>query len=144
MRSRLTLSLVMLAGAMSLAIAGACTPRDATRPAGSPQPGDRKSVPAPIESLGVVTRESFPPGYTLQITSGLPSGCARFEAAAITARSANTITVSVTNTMPADPGIPCTTIYGLKQTNLDLGQDFVSGQRYLVKVNDRQTTFTAQ
>lgn len=105
---------------------------------------ERKVVEAPIESIDILVRESFPPGYTAKITSGLPSGCARFHGARIANRVAETITVKVTNTLPAEDGVPCTAIYGYHEANVDLGQDFVSGQTYTVKANDKEKTFTAQ
>ena len=101
-------------------------------------PADRRSEPAPIDELEILTRESFPPGYTARIVSGLPSGCAQFESAEITGRSGNTITIAVTNTMPADPNVACTAIYGYKETNLDLGKDFTSGETYTVKGTTRR------
>ena len=121
-------------------LATACSPRT---PSGSSN-GDREVVPAPIDGLEILIRESFPPGYTLKITSGLPSGCAKFHGARIAGRSGDEITVTVTNTIPTDDNIACTAIYGMHETNLDLGQDFVSGRTYTVKVNDKQTTFRAQ
>lgn len=129
------LGLLLLALAVAILAAG-CSPRDAE--------GGRTIVDAPIEAIDILVRESFPPGYTAKITSGLRSGCARFHEAKITGRSGTTITVSVTNTMPSDPKTSCTAIYGYHETNLDLGQDFVSGQTYTVRVNDKTTTFRAQ
>ncbi len=123
--------LALLAGA-----AAACSPRD-------PE-GDRRIVDAPIEAIDILVWESAPPGYTAKITSGLPSGCARFHEARITGRSGTTITISVTNSMPADPETICTDIYGYHETNLDLAQDFVSGRTYTVRVNDKVRTFRAQ
>ena len=46
--------------------------------------------------------------------------------------------------MPSDPKTICTGIYGYHETNLDLGQDFVSGRTYTVQVNDKEETFRAQ
>lgn len=133
-RVALNLSLFFLVG--FAAFVAACSSRDAD--------GERRIVDAPIDAMDILVRESFPPGYTAKITSGLPSGCARFHEAKITGRSGTTITISVTNTVPADPETICTDIYGYHETNLDLGQDFVSGQTYTVRVNDKTTTFRAQ
>ncbi|MBE0609093.1 MAG: hypothetical protein IH609_06925 [Dehalococcoidia bacterium] len=130
-----TRGLLLLALAVAILAAG-CSPRDAE--------GERRVVDAPIEAIDILVRESFPPGYTAKITSGLPSGCARFHEAKISGRSGTTIAISVTNTMPSDPETICTDIYGYHETNLDLGQDFVSGQTYSVSVNDKTTTFRAQ
>ena len=134
-RAASTRGLLLLAVAVAILAAG-CSPRDSE--------GGRKIVDAPIEAIDILVRESFPPGYTAKITSGLPSGCAQFHEAKVTGRSGTTITISVTNTMPSDPKAICTDIYGYHETNLDLGQDFVSGQTYTVKVNDRKETFRAQ
>lgn len=127
--------LLLLAMAVAILMVG-CSPRDGE--------GGRTIVDAPIEAIDILVRESFPPGYTAKITSGLPSGCARFHEAKITGRRGTTITISVTNTMPSDPKTICTGIYGYHETNLDLGQDFVSGRTYTVRVNDKEETFRAQ
>ena len=78
------------------------------------------------------------------ITSGLPSGCAVFDKAEVTSRSGNTITVRVTNTVPDDPNVACTAIYGTKETTVGLGSDFTSGETYTVNVNDKSIDFAAQ
>ncbi len=117
---------------------GACSGDDDS----SPQ--ERKVVDAPIDRIEILVRESAPPGYTAHITSGLPSGCAQFDSAVITGRADDTITIKVTNTIPADPNVACDAIYGLHEANLDLGQDFVSGRSYTVKVNDKTEPFVAQ
>ena len=101
-------------------------------------------VAAPIEKVEILVRESNPPGYTAQIVSGLASGCARFHSAEITARSGDTITIAVKNTMPADANTVCTANYGYHEANLDLGTDFVPRQTYTVAVNGQATAFTAQ
>lgn len=134
------LPLLALLGAIALLAALACTPRNDTGGAIS----DRKVVDAPIEEVDVLVRESFPPGYTAHIVSGLPSGCAEFHDAKVISRDGDTITVKVTNTMPADDEVACTMIYGYHESNVDLGQDFVSGRTYTLKVNDQTHTFTAQ
>ena len=104
----------------------------------------RVQVIAPIESVEVLTLESAPPQYVVHIVSGLPSGCAAFEMAEMTGRDGNTISIKVTNTLPDDPDIACTAIYGLHESNLNIGSDFVSGETYTVDVNGTTATFTAQ
>lgn len=136
MRGRWALRGVVVAGWLGLVLAG-CSPRE-------PEDHPRKVVDAPIERIDILVRESFPPGYTAHIVSGLPSGCATFHEARLTGRAGTTITIRVTNTVPAGPGVVCTDIYGLHESNVDLGQDFVPGRRYTVQVNDRETTFRAQ
>lgn len=132
----------LIAGAtLVLLTVSACTPRNSHS---TTDPDDRTVVDAPIESLDILVRESFPPGYTLHIVSGLPSGCAKFNKAVVLERTGNNIAVQVTNTIPADPNTACTAIYGYHETNLDLGTNFTSRQTYRVQVNDKTTTFTAQ
>ncbi|MGE0599748.1 MAG: hypothetical protein AB7J35_11245 [Dehalococcoidia bacterium] len=123
-----------------IAFATACSERDKT----PGNDGDRKTVEAPIDGIDILVRESFPPGYTAHILSGLPSGCARFDAAKVVGRSGTTITIRVTNTIPTDTTIACTAIYGTHESNVDLGKDFISGTTYTVQVNDRTKTFVAQ
>ncbi len=127
--------------ALSLLFAGACSDQDPSEPAGGV---DRKVVDAPIDAIDILVRESFPPGYTVHITSGLPSGCARFNAAEVLERNRASIPIRVTNTLPADPGAMCTAIYGYHETNVYIVKGFQSGQIYTLKVNDKEKTFTAQ
>lgn len=134
-------ALVAVACAILL-LAAACVPGNDS--GGSSNDGGRKVVEAPIDEVDILVRESFPPGYTVHIVSGLPSGCAQFESAEVTGRSGNTITIAVKNTLPSDDQVVCTMIYGTKETNIDLGTDFVSGQTYTVQVNDVTETFVAQ
>lgn len=133
----------ILAAAVVLLLAPAIA---ACRDGGSNGSSDdsRRIVDAPIESIDILVRESFSPGYTAHITSGLPSGCAKFNEAKVTGRTGDSITIAVTNTLPTATNIACTTIYGFHETNLDLGQDFVSGRTYTVKANDKSKTFVAQ
>ena len=103
----------------------------------------RKFELAPIDGAEIVIEESNPVQYAVHITSGLPSGCARFADAAAS-RSGVEITITVRNTMPADAHVACTQIYGTHETTLPLGSDFVRGTAYRVRVNDRTLEFTAQ
>lgn len=138
--------LFAVAAVTLLAFAGVAAACDEDRP-GDPTPAGTyatKIEDAPIDDLDILVLESFPPQYNLRITSGLPSGCAVFDKAEITGRSSNTITVRVTNTVPDDPNVACTAIYGTKETTLPLGSDFTSGETYTVQVNDNSIDFTAQ
>jgi hypothetical protein len=114
-------------------------------PVPSPQPLDpsQQRVLAPIESVDVRIAESFPPQYFAAVTSGLPSGCARFDHYTVD-RSGDTVTITLWNRMPADPRMACTMIYGYIEHNIALGSDFQSGRTYTLKVNDVTKTFTAQ
>lgn len=130
---------------LTLTFAAACTARGSSGGAKStPTAGATTIVDAPIESIDIVVRESSPPGYTAHIVSGLPSGCAKFDKAVVIERTGNHIAVKVTNTMPADKNTACTAIYGTKETNLDLGTNFKSGESYTVDVNDKSKSFVAQ
>ncbi|MCI0438933.1 MAG: hypothetical protein L0177_07345 [Chloroflexi bacterium] len=100
-------------------------------------------VPAPIDEVTINVAESFPPQYIVHIVSGLPNGCARFNELT-TARDGSTITITITNLMPADPNVACTMIYGIMEHNVNLGRDFTPGETYTVKVNDMTKTFVAQ
>jgi hypothetical protein len=104
--------------------------------------GERQVVPAPIDLVDILILESFPPQYVVHIVSGLPSGCAQFNELK-TERDGNTITITITNTMPTGD-VACTMIYGMKDHNVNLGSDFVSGETYTVIVNGESTTFVAQ
>ena len=98
-------------------------------------------VEAPIETVDVVVRESFPPQYGVQILAGLPSGCAKPHSHELT-RNGTTLTIRVLNETLV--GVACTLIYGTYELNIDLGTDFQSGVEYTLQVNDETHDFTAQ
>lgn len=99
---------------------------------------------APIEEINVLFLESFPVQYRLDVTSGLPSGCAAFESIEVE-QDGTTFNVTVLNTMPApDQDVACTMIYGYHESTVDLGTGLESGTEYTVNVNDKTTTFVAQ
>jgi len=99
---------------------------------------------APIEEINVLFLESFPVQYRLDVTSGLPSGCAAFESIEVE-QDGTTFNVTVLNTMPApDQEVACTMIYGYHESTVDLGTGLESGTEYTVNVNDKTTTFVAQ
>jgi hypothetical protein len=125
------------------------TPTPAVRPlpTGAPAvppsaPAGRQFVPAPIDKLEVVIRESAPPQYSLRIQAGLPSGCAE-KGTHRWSRTGDAITVEVLNSMPTGNPI-CTMIYGMYDLAIDLGTDFRRGVTYSVRVNDKTTTFVGQ
>lgn len=105
--------------------------------------GDRKLELAPIEGLDVLVRESFPPQYAAVVKSGLPSGCAEFAGIEVE-RDGNEFTLTVWNTMPSDPNVACTMIYGIAENTVTLGGGFTSGETYTVRAGDMEMTFTAQ
>ncbi|MCH8825828.1 MAG: hypothetical protein IIB16_02635 [Chloroflexi bacterium] len=109
-------------------------------PIGQPLPGVRDYptavVPAPIESVVIISTRSLPPQYVVKIVSGLPSGCAEFNDYDVT-REGDDIRISVTNLMPAPASqIMCTQIYGIHDTSVNVGSDFERGVKYSVLVND--------
>ena len=104
----------------------------------NPTPG-RQTVPAPIDDVQVVIRESNPPQVTLNVKAGLPSGCAQRESHSIS-RVGDTFTVRVLNSIP-NGNVACTMIYGTYELNIDLGRDFRAGGTYTINVNDKTTTF---
>lgn len=100
-------------------------------------------VLAPIDGVEINVAESYPPQYFLHVTSGLPNGCVKFDHYDVE-RDGKTIKVKVWNLAPQDPNTICTMIYGVKEHNIALGSDFVSGETYTVIVNDKTETFVAQ
>ena len=90
---------------------------------------------APIDGVAINVAESFPLQYFVAVTSGLPSGCAKFGGYSLE-RDGETISVTVTNLMPADKDIACTAIYGSVQTSIPLGSAFDPDTTYTVIVND--------
>lgn len=142
-RRRSVLPLLLLPALALLASTACISDLDATG-TGPTDLFPMKVVEAPIDGIDILVRESHPPQYAVLITSGLPSGCARFEAARIVSRTDTQITIRVTNFMPASDDVACTMIYGTQQTTIDLGSDFVSGREYTVLVNNESLTFTAQ
>ena len=103
-----------------------------------PAPG-RVTVPAPIDSVDVLIRESAPPQVSVKVLAGLPGGCAQRDSHSVS-RSGDTFTVTVLNSMPAGNAI-CTMIYGTYELSIDLGRELVPGTTYTVRVNDKTTTF---
>jgi len=107
-------------GTLVTVIAGA-----AARPvSGEPPPMELEEAVAPIEDVELVIAESNPPQYMLNIVSGLPSGCAKFDEYDVV-RDGAAIEVSVTNLRPA-PGqtVACIAIYGYHEGTVNLGSDF--------------------
>lgn len=98
---------------------------------------------APIERLELRVVGSGPVQHYVDVSSGLPNGCARFYGYEL-ARTGDTITVTVWNTMPADIRAACTMIYGYAIHAVPLGANLVPGRQYTLQVNDRNTTFVAR
>lgn len=113
------------------------------REAKSPLQAGQRIVPAPIESVKVVSSGSTPTGHALRIVAGLPNGCASPHDSGFR-RIGNVIDVYVTNKEPANPNTECTLIYGTYEVTIDLGTNFVPGKEYTARVNDQTVTFVAQ
>ncbi len=116
-------------------------PTGTTAPPAAPAPGERTAV-APIEAIDVIWSDTAPRQYWVDVTSGLPDGCARFGGIQV-ARAGTTITLTVTNLTSAAPNRACTQLYGYVSTTVALGTDFTSGTRYTIRANDTQETFIA-
>jgi hypothetical protein len=99
-------------------------------------------VPAPIESADIRIAESAPPQYYLDVTSGLPSGCAKFDRYEV-APAGDTIAVTIWNVVETPEDGACTAIYGYVDHHIPLGSSFQSGTTYTVHVNDVTKTFVA-
>jgi hypothetical protein len=98
---------------------------------------------APIESVQILTLESYPEQFVVQVISGLSGGCAVFDRADVV-QDGTDIHIAVYNLVPApDAEIMCTAIYGIHDENVGLGSDFERGTTYTVYVNDVESgTFT--
>ncbi len=142
MKSAFLAMLVVAAGA--LLVVGCGDSADDSNGGGGSLPDDRRIEMAPIDELEMIIRESAPPQYAVRVVSGLPNGCSEFNATEIVSRSGATISIDVTNTMPSDPNVVCTAIYGTHEEIVELGSDLASGTEYTVGVNDKELKFTAQ
>lgn len=129
-----TVIAVIMGAVLSAAIACG-TSATAAPPPGDPPPIELEEVEAPIEGVELVIAESNPPQYLLNIVSGLPSGCAKFNDYEVV-RDGTAIEVTVTNLRPA-PGqvLACTAIYGYHDGTVNLGSDFDPNETYVVSVN---------
>ena len=108
---------------------------------GSPPPEEPPTVevPAPIEDSTVVAPENPGGEYILKVTSGLPSGCARFNSYR-TSRVGSNYLVDVINVVPAPGDInACTAIYGYHDGQVILDGELTPGQIYTVTVNGKLT-----
>ena len=100
-------------------------------------------APAPIKSVEVLTLESFPPQYNVVVVSGLPNGCVSFAGYYLN-RDDNTTHIEMINWKPAAADVACTEEYRTVNTTIPLGSDFVSGETYVVVVNDVIESFLFQ
>ena len=142
----LLIALVPAAGLVACASGGDAGAQEPAPSVGSGGQAEyqRAEVPAPIEKVEVLIRESWPPQYAVDVTSGLPSGCAKFERITHSI-SGDRIEIEVINTEPA-PGelVACTAIYGYATNTVELGTDFEAGKTFTVSVNGVEETFEGQ
>lgn len=110
-------------------------------PSATPPPLDpsRNRVAAPIEQLDVRIAESAPPQVFVDVTTGLPGGCAAFDSVTLV-RSGSTLTLTMWNTMPASDAVACTAIYGYVRHTVPLGA--IEPGTYTLRVNDQTRIFS--
>ena len=128
--------------------------RESATGLGEVEPGDGSSAAfrccapglrwAPIESVHIDIAESFPPQYFLTVVSGLPNGCVKFDSYYPRRIDETNLEVQIINSVPTDPDVVCTQVYGTVETRVVLGSKFESGTTYTVTVNDVVETFVAQ
>ena len=137
--------LLAAVGALALGFAAACDGDDDPTATPTPADGERVEVEAPVESFELLILESFPVQYNVEIVSGLPNGCHEFERYEVErAEGATEITITVWNTIPADPDVACTDDYRIHTGTATLGSDFESGTEYTLTVGELTETFIAQ
>jgi hypothetical protein len=139
MRPAVIVAIVALAAVLIIGAVALAGTRIGPTPPGPSPDAARQTVPAPIDDLQVLIRESNPPQITLKVKAGLPSGCAKYDSYSMV-RAGDAFTVTVLNSMPLGNPI-CTMIYGTYELTIDLGEGFVPGTTYTVRVNDKTTTF---
>jgi hypothetical protein len=114
---------------------------------GNPPPEEPETVvvPAPIDGAVVVAPATPDGEYTLNITSGLSSGCAQFDEFRIV-RDGNRFVVDVTNLMPnPNQPIACTANYGYHESEVPLGSGLTPREAYSITINgDLAISFVAQ
>ncbi len=113
-----------------------------TQPVLAPPPlaPGRQREQAPIHELDVRIAESSPPQIFVDVTTGLPSGCAQFDSAVIE-RNGSTITLTMSNSQPSG-NVACTAIYGYVRHTVPLGA--MTPGTYTLRVNSETRTFTVQ
>jgi len=112
--------------------------------ANPPVDAGRQKVEAPIQSASVTSTAISPGLYVLQVTAGLPNGCAKADGGYTVEYNGTAVTVKVYNTMPSPQNVACTQVYGMYDKSIGLVGPFTSGTTYTVSVNGYSTSFTAQ
>jgi hypothetical protein len=93
---------------------------------------------APIHEVSINVAKSYPPQVFVYIKGGLADSCTTFHELE-TERSDNTIKIMVTTERPKDA--ICAQVYSYFEKNVNLGTEFISGETYMVNVNDKKTSF---
>lgn len=108
----------------------------------SPPVEDQKEIRlAPIHEVTVNIAESYPPQVFVYIKGGLADSCTTFHELK-TQRSGNAINIEVTTQRPKDA--ICAQVYSYFEKNVNLGTEFASGEKYILSVNDKTTSFVMQ
>ena len=108
-----------------------------------PRPSLQHTVIAesPIHSAEIEIMERAPPQYQLHVVSAMPVGssCSQFNGYEIRRGESNEIEVVVTYHQVTGRNVICTKDYPMVETNVPLGSDFESGEKYTVRVNKDTT-----
>jgi hypothetical protein len=99
----------------------------------------RRSL-APIHDVEIWADNSSPPKYFVDVVSGEPNSCAKFDSYYVK-RDGKTTRVWIINIEYV--GGSCAEIYSYVDHTISLGSDFVPGVNYTVEVNDMTETFVA-
>ena len=143
---------LVVAGALLTAVACGGSPKASfltqPPPTESPVKGSQPGmveIRAPIEDSAIAPPETVGGDYILKITSGLPSGCARFNGYKVE-RDYNRFVVEVTNLMPGpNEPVACTMVYGYHEGEVLLGSGLVAAEAYTVTINgDLAISFAAR
>ena len=94
--------------------------------------------------MEVLTLESFPPQYSLEVVSALSNGCKSYDGYRVS-RNGHTFHMEIVNPeRPGDGTVKRTDNYCQVMTVIPLGSDFESGETYTVVVNDVTENFVTQ
>jgi len=115
----------------------ACQP-GGSQPFASQEP---EIFPATILDIRIEVFDTSPPQVMAYIKSPIPDTCTAIDELK-TERSDSTI--DITLTIKRTPAAGCRKAEGYFMQNVNLGSDFVSGQTYTIKVNDKTTSFVME
>jgi hypothetical protein len=94
---------------------------------------------APIESAEVVSVDTNPPQFFLEVVAGLPNACYS-QADPEVSRSGTTVRVRVLNRHSGAE--VCAEVYGTYSLSIRLPGNYQAGTQYTVRVNDEVRAFT--